>query len=185
MWKLGLGVLLAVSTTAHADSSSQNLQLTELPHHVTEARAVIDARPDEIYELVTTYRAWRTILSDILSVSVESGDREHARVRFKSRALRNTVTVEFDNEPGRTIRFRGVKGPPGGRASGVYALIPIDNGTRTQVVAQLYMDVVGAPGLLVREKTIRGMRRAKLRADLTDIEHYFLARNRAVTDRGE
>lgn len=184
MWKLGLGVLLAV-TAAHADTNSRNVQLAELPHHVTEARVVIDASPDEIYDLVTSYRAWRTILSDILSVSVEGGDREHARVRFKSRALRNTVTVEFDNEPGRTIRFRGVKGPPGGRASGVYALVPLDNGTRTEVVAQLYMDVVGAPGLLVREKTIRGMRRAKLRADLTDIDHYFRARARAVSDRGE
>ena len=169
MWKLGLGTLLAVATQAHADS----VRLAELPHHVTEARIVIDATPEEIYDLVTTYRKWRTVLSDIRSVAVEDGDRDNARVRFKSRALGHTVTVQFDNEPGRSISFRGVEGPPGGRASGEYVLVPIDGGKRTQVTAKLYMNVVGAPGLFVRDRKIRKMRRAKLQADLTDIARYF------------
>ena len=173
MWKLGLaGTVLAVSTHAYAE----DLQLVEKPHHVTEARIVIDATPDEVYELVTTYHQWRWYFSDIRAVSVEDGDRDHARVRFKSNTLGRTVTVQFDNEPGRSISFRGVEGPPGGRASGEYDLVPIDNGKRTQVTARLYMDVVGAPGLFVRDKQIREMRQAKLRADLNDIAAHFRAR---------
>jgi hypothetical protein len=103
---------------------------------------------------------------------------EHARVKFKSRALGHTVTVQFDNEPGRSISFHGVEGPPGGRASGVYELVPIDNGTRTQVTARLYMNVVGGPGLFVTDKKIRKMRRAKLQTDMTDIATYFQTRKR-------
>jgi carbon monoxide dehydrogenase subunit G len=137
---------------------------------------VINAPPAEVYALVTTYRQWGAVLSDIRSVTVEDGDRDNARVRFKSRALGHTVTVQFNNEPGRSITFRGVEGPPGGRASGEYDLVPIDGGQRTQVTAKLYMDVVGAPGLFVRESKVRGMRRAKLQADMTDIAKYFDAR---------
>ncbi|HEY5926472.1 MAG TPA: SRPBCC family protein, partial [Kofleriaceae bacterium] len=158
MWKAGLGTMLAVTTYAQADAGG--ITLAELPKHVTEGRVTIDATPAEIYELVTDYRAWRNVLSDIRSVEVEGGDREHARVRFRSQALRNTVTVQFNNEPGHTIRFVGIKGPPGGRARGEYHLIPVDHGARTQVVARIYMDVVGAPAIFVRDKTIRELRRA-------------------------
>ena len=172
MWKLGIGTLLIVATQAYADG----IEITEQPHHVSEGRVILDATPAEIYDLVTSYGRWRTILSDIRSVTVESGDRDHARVRFSSRALEHTVTVQFDNVPGRSISFRGVKGPPGGRASGNYQLVPVDGGKRTQVIAKLYMDVVGAPSLFVRDKTIRNMRRAKLQADLSDMSSYFAAR---------
>jgi len=169
MWKTGIGALLVVATTARADS----VQLTEQPHHVTEGRVVIDATPEQIYDLVTQYAQWRKILSDIRSVNVEGGDREHARVRFRSHALSHTVTVQFNNQPGRMISFKGVKGPPGGRASGQYTLVPLDGGKRTQVIASLYMDVVGAPSIFVRNSEIEAMRQAKLRADLTDIANHF------------
>lgn len=165
--------MLVIATQAHADV----VHLIEHPHHITEGRVLIDASPDEIYDLVTSYGQWRSFLSDIRSVTVENGDRDHARVRFRSNALGRTVTLQFDNEPDRSISFRGVEGPPGGRAGGEYLLLPIDDGTRTQVVAKLYMDVVGAPALFVRDKTIREMRRAKLLADLSDLERYFAARN--------
>ena len=52
-------------------------------------------------------------------------------------------------------------------------MTPIDGGRRTRVVARLYMDVVGMPGLFIRDSTIRDMRQAKLRADLTDLAARF------------
>jgi uncharacterized membrane protein len=172
MWKLGIGTLLAVATHAYAEP----VQLAELPNHVTQASVVINASPDDIYELVTTYRNWGTILSDIRSVTVEDGDRDNARVRFKSRAIGRTVTVQFDNVPGRSISFRGVEGPPGGRSSGEYDLVAIDGGKRTRVTASLYMNVVGAAGVFVSDGKLRKMRQAKLRADLGDITRYFANR---------
>lgn len=174
MWKLGLGALLAVVSQAHADT----VRLAELPGHVSEGRVVIDASPEEIYDVVTAYAQWPRVFSDIESVKVESGGREIARVAFRSRAIGREVTVEFENDPAHSISFRGVKGPPGGRASGHYALIPIDDGKRTQVVARIYMDVVGAPGLFVRDKAVREIRRAKLQADLSDIAAHFDRRAR-------
>lgn len=172
MWKLGLGTLLLIATQADAAV----VQLAELPDHVTEGRVVIDATPDEVYKLVTDYARWPAILSDIRSVHVERGGPHDARVEFRSNAIGRSVTVQFENEPGHSISFRGVEGPPGGRASGHYALIALDDGKRTLVVARLYMDIVGAPSLFVRDKTVREMRRAKLEADLTDIARYFALR---------
>jgi uncharacterized membrane protein len=146
------------------------ISLVTTPGHITEGTVVVDAPPAQVYNLVTDYVRWPSILSDVRSVKVERGGRDNARVRFRSHALEHEVTVQFDNDPGRLIRFKGVKGPPGGRASGSYVLQPIEGGRRTRVVASLYMDVVGIPGLFVSDDKIARMREAKLRADLTDLE---------------
>lgn len=147
--------------------------MVERPHHTTEATIVVDAPPERIYELCTDYAHWKTVFHDIESVKVERGDRDHARVRFRSHALEHEVTVQFDNIPGRAIRFQGVDGPPGGRASGSYTLTPIDGGRRTRVDARLYMDVVGPVGWFVSDSKVRAMREAKLRADLGDVARVF------------
>jgi len=166
------GALAAVTATpARADG----IPLIERPGSVTEATVVVDATPQQIYDLVTDYANWRNVLTDIESVSLEAGGRHHAQVRFRSRALEHEVTVQFDNVPGRQIRFRGIKGPPGGRASGEFLLEPID-AHHTKVTARLYMDVVGVPSIFIRSSTIRAMRDDKLRSDMTDVVRYFASR---------
>lgn len=167
--------LLTALTSFVAVSTARagGITITEKPGHVTEARATIDATPAQIYALVTDYAHWVPVLTDIKSVTVESGGRRNATVRFTSRVLEHEVTVVFDNDVDRMIRFRGIKGPPGGRASGTYVLTPIDGGRRTEVTAHLYLDVVGVVGVFVSDSKIRAMRQAKLRADLTDVKRYF------------
>ena len=152
--------------------------MTERPGRITEAIAIVDATPEQIYDLVTDYANWRNVLSDVQSVSLEAGGRRHAQVRFRSRALQHEVTVQFDNVPGRQIRFQGIKGPPGGRASGEFLLEPID-AHRTKVTARLYMDVVGVPSLFVRGSSIRAMREDKLRSDMADVVRRFASRPQA------
>jgi hypothetical protein len=44
------------------------------------------------------------------------------------------------------------------------------------VIATLFMDVVGAPALFMRDAKIREMRQAKLRSDLEDVARYFAPR---------
>lgn len=167
------GVLAMALTTVEA--RADGISLTELPDHVTQSVVVIDAPPAEVYRRMTDYARWPQVLSDVTSVRIERGDREHARVRFSSRAFDQTVTIELDNVPDQAIRFRGVKGPPGGRARGEYALTPVDGDRRTRVTATLYLDVVGPAGLLVRDRKIREMRRAKLAADLGDVARFYAA----------
>lgn len=133
----------------------------------------MNASPDAVYALVTSYARWRDAFSDIQSVKVESGDREHAKVTFRSRALGRQVTVAFDNEPGRAIRFRGIKGPPGGEARGEYVLTSLDGGKRTQVTARMFMDVSLPASLFISGSKVRSMRQDKLRADLTDVARWF------------
>ena len=133
----------------------------------------IDATPAQIYALVTDYRNWRSVFTDVQSVSVQSGGQRDAAVRFRSHALAHEVTVKFDNVPDQLVRFRGIHGPPGGRANGSYELTPLAGGRRTLVRGRLYMDVVGLPSLFITDSKIRSMRQAKLRADMTDVLRRF------------
>lgn len=167
---------LAVVTTAHA----QAISVREKPDHVTEASVEIDASPAQVYEVATDYARWPQVLTDIKRVKVESGGRRDAKVRFDSRALEHEVAVKFDNVENREIRFHSVDAPPGARARGTYTLEPIDGGTRTRLVATFYLDVGGAAGLFVRDKTLRRMRQEKLRADLRDVAMRF-SRERNTT----
>ena len=156
---------MALFSQARADS----LSMREAGSHDTEATITVDATPAQVYALVTGYDRWPVTLSDVRSVKVERGDRDHARVRFHSQILDHDVTVEFDNERDHLIRFEGVEGPPGGRARGTYVLEPVDGGRRTRVVATLHLELVGMPRLFVSEGKIRSLRQAKLRADLLDV----------------
>ena len=146
----------------------QTIALSEGAKHETQASMIVDATPHDVYLLVTDYKNWRSVFSDVLMVSVKEGSAENAKVRFKSRALEHTVTVKFDNVPDQLIRFVGIEGPPGAKAHGEYVLTPIGDGSRTLVTARLFMDVDGPAAVFVREKKIRTMRRAKLSADMKD-----------------
>jgi len=162
-----------VAAPAHADFT-----VVERGGHWTEAEIVVDATPTELYALATNYERWREVFSDIKSVRVVGGDdRANAKVQFDSRALEHEVTVQFENVPGQALRFRGIKGPPGGRARGEYLLESLDGGTRTRVRARLYMDVVGIAGVFVRDAALRRMRQDKLTRDLRDIQQWASRRH--------
>lgn len=156
-----------------SEASADGVVLTEKPDHVTEGVAILDASPHDIYMLVTDYDHWAKVFGDVEKVRVERGDRHDARVRFRSRSIGYTVTVQFDNIPDHLIRFTGIDGPPGGRAHGEYRLEPLDGGTRTRVVADIYMDIGGVAGWLVSDSAIRSKRRAKVQADLSDMVRTF------------
>ncbi len=163
------GALAALASEARAS----DLVIRELPDHVTEGRVTVNATPAQVYELVTNYARWRDALSDIEAVKVKSGGREHAKVEFRSRAFGMTVTVAFENEPARVIRFEGIAGPPGGMAHGEYVLAPVDGGKRTEVTGRMFMDAHLPASLFVSGNKVRAMRQQKLRADLTDVARWF------------
>lgn len=173
-----VGVVAALALATDADG--ENVSLTEKPEDVTEATVMIDAPPAQVYELVTDYARWPQILSDIKSVKVEAGGRRDARVRFRSVALEHDVAVKFDNIANREIRFRSVNLIPGARASGAYVLQPMDGGTRTMVVATLYLHVGGLARAFVNAKKAQAMRQSKLRADLGDVAAWFAPRSPAA-----
>jgi len=178
--QLGLSTAFAVVAAA-PEAHGDPLLLSEQPGHTTESVVTIDASPSEIYALVTDYGNWRTVFSDVRSVKVVAGGARDGTVRFRSHALEHEVTVRFDNIPDRLIRFKGIHGPPGGRASGTYELTPVAEGAQTVITARLYMNVVGLPSLFVGDSTIRAMRQAKLRADLIDLIRRFPPRPAQVS----
>jgi hypothetical protein len=165
---------------ATAEAGAAPLPVSVKPGHVTEATVEVDASPAEIYALVTDYARWPATLTDVSGVRVERGGRQDARVRFRSRVLEHEVVVQFENVPDRSIKFVGVEGPRGGRASGTYMLEPLDGGRRTRVVASMYLDVVGVASWFVSDTRTRSMRQAKLRVDLDDVLRAVAARHRAA-----
>lgn len=178
-FSLGFVFIAGALTTLGAGSSS-GVTLSERPGHITEGTVTIDAPPAEVYRVATDYSRWPWVLTDTSGVRIEGGGPQGARVRFRSQAIGYVVTVEFENIPDRAIRFHLVEGPPGGRARGDYRLDPIDGGRRTRVTAELYLDVVGPAGIFVSKSSIRHKREAKVERDLTDLAHWFAARNRSA-----
>ncbi|HVK72447.1 MAG TPA: SRPBCC family protein [Kofleriaceae bacterium] len=144
----------------------------ELGGHRTRAEIIVDASPQEVYEVITSYADWDELLGDVASCKVKSGGRENATVQVRSRALGRKLTVTFDNIPDRLIRFRLTDGPRGARVHGSYRITPVGDG-RSRITATLYLDVVGAAGLFVDESDTRPMRQRKLRGELTDLARYF------------
>jgi uncharacterized membrane protein len=165
-------LIVALAVAHAAPVAAQGLTMRERSADVTEATIVVDAPPAQVYEVTTDYRRWPALFSDIRSVKVQGGTRDRARVRFHSHVLDRDVTVQFDNLPGRALRFVAISGAPGGRARGEYVLTPIDGGRRTQVTARLYLKIVGPARLVVSAHDALVMRRAKLRADLTDTQRW-------------
>ncbi len=170
-WPCAAAALLALAVPAEADP----IAVTEKPGHVTEATVTIAATPEQIYDLVTDYAHWTSVLRDITAADVMSGGRRDAKVRFLSRILEHEIMIQFDNRENRTIHFVGIHAPPGAHASGTYTLQPTAGGASTQVTATLYLDVTGVLGVFVHESKLRAMRQAKLRSDLGDVQRWFEA----------
>lgn len=167
-------LLLGAFSVVHAGPAS----IKEESSTVSNSSVTVDAPQSDVYALLTDYANWRKYLTDIERVKVKSGGRRDAEVEMKSRALGHTVTVKFDNDDGKVVKFTLVDGPRGARAWGEYTLVTIDDGKHTRIDARLYMDVVGAVGILVTDKRIRKMRHAKLRADLDDLARWVRLQNR-------
>lgn len=175
-----VGIVFAATFPSYARAApgDETATITERSKTVSNGVITIDAPPADVYTLMTDYASWRRYLTDIRSVSVDSGGRRDAHVTMSSRALDHEVTVAFDNSPDKLVHFKLVDGPRGARATGDYVLVAIDGGTRTRIEATLYMDVVGVVGIFVTDGKIRSMRRAKLRADLEDLARWVRLQNR-------
>ncbi len=161
--------------TLASDVRADPIAMQEKPGHVTTATVVVDASPAEIYAAVTDYVHWPTLFSDVRAAKVEGGGVRDARVRFTSHVLEHEVVVKFDNIPDQQIRYIGIEGPRGGRASGSYVFEPIEGGKRTKVTATMYLDVVGVIGAFVSDNKTKSMREGKLKADINDVVHHFAA----------
>jgi uncharacterized membrane protein len=177
----GFSILFAVVLASQPSSADvARATITETSGTVSRGSITVDAPPGDVYALVTDYANWRRFLTDIVMVKVKAGSRRDAVVAMESRALEHEVTIAFDNEAGKAVRFKLVDGPPGARAKGEYVLVSLDEDRHTRIDAMLYMDVVGVVSVLVGDKKIRSMRQAKLRADLEDVARWFRLQRSAV-----
>ena len=142
----------------------------------TDGQVEVHATPAQVYAAITNYSRWTVLFSDVKSVAVKRGGPRDAEVRFTSRSMGHEVTIKFDNEPDRVVRFKLTDGPSGARARGEFVLEALGT-ERTRISGSLYMDVEGVAGWFVTDKRIRQTREKKLRADLADLGKAFPARS--------
>jgi uncharacterized membrane protein len=171
MWSVSIAATIATCAIA-ASADAGPVVVTEKPGHTTQVTVTVDASPKEVYRVATEYARWPTVLADVTAVKIKRGGRRDARLKFRSKALGREVSIQFDNEPDRAVRFRGVDGPPGSQAYGEYRFEPIAGG-RTRITATFMLHAGGISGLFVSGSTIDRMRRAKLEADLVDLARCF------------
>lgn len=157
---------------AAASAQAAPVVIREMPGHTTQATITVDASPAEVYRVATDYARWPIVLADVMLVTIDGGGRRDARLHFRSNALGHVVKLQFDNEPDRAVRFRGIGGPPGSSAYGEYRFDPIEGG-RTRVTATLMLHAGGLSSLFVSGSTVDRMRRAKLESDLGALARWF------------
>jgi len=164
----GMIATCAVAASAHAAP----VVVTEKPGHTTQATVTVDASPQEVYRVASDYARWPTVLADVTAVTIQRGGRRDARLKFRSKALGRVVAIQFDNDPDRAIKFRGVGGPPGSNAYGEYRFEAIAGG-RTRITATFMLHAGGISSLFVSGAAVERMRRTKLQSDLADLARCF------------
>jgi hypothetical protein len=155
--------------------------IAETARHVSEATIVVGAPPREVYRTLTDYLRWPVLLSDVASIYVERGGRDHARVRVRSRLFGRELAIVFASLPG--LGLRGLVGSRRARADARFTIEPIDAGARSLLTASLYLEAIGIARWCVPETHIRELRRAKLRLDLGDLAGYLARRRGGIGPR--
>lgn len=170
---LGFGAMVGAG---HAAAASARIKVWESPDRepVTHGMIELPVPPSEVAAAVSDFERWPQLFSDVAWAKVESGDSHDAVVRFKSRLLRQTVTVRVQNDSGRRISFSLVDGPPGIKSNGETIFEPIDNGNGSRIQASFLLDTEGfsMPGM---DSAFRRLRTAKIERDMEDLSRAFTA----------
>lgn len=169
---LAAAALLAalVSTPAAADPGDVTIREAKA-FATSEGEVLIDADPDDAYEIVADHRNWTAIFPALARVRVKSrrGDKLVVAVT-STKGKRHTL--RFDNDPKRRIiRYAEDDGRVDAEATLTFTAGP--RAGTTIVRGRLHADVTGAASWLVSDAKVQRKRQRRLAKDLRAIRDYF------------
>jgi hypothetical protein len=167
-----LALSLAPSAPADARVGAAGVAVRAVDGHTSSGEVSLGAPPAEVFAAATDFARWPALLADVEAAEVLAVRDGHTRVRYRSRALARTLTVDVTTEPSRAIRFALVDGPPGARARGEF-LLAREGEDGTRVTATLRVEVTGAARWLVDPARVRAGRSTKLASDLASLRAAF------------
>jgi hypothetical protein len=133
----------------------------------------ITARPEQVYQVLTTYARWPELWRDVSDVGPPRGTRERARFSFTWLPLGQRWTVESDNLPNRLVRLWRADPGRGPRGRWVIALAPSDGGRRTLVTFTFHLSSPQVMFLDPDDDWSRRLREQKVRGDLLALARHF------------
>ncbi len=165
----GLVLLAAIARADFVHPTPGEIAVRDVPgtdRAWQEARAVIEAPQPAVYRWLTDFPSWPSLFHDVVSVEVLSAQSDAARVRMRSRIIGRAITVDVRLAPG-LISYSGAEGSI--RSAGRIFVTALGGG-RTDVVMQSTAHVGGWLGVFATDEMVRTRQRAKLAADLADLQ---------------
>jgi hypothetical protein len=137
-----------------------------------EARTIVEAPPEVVRRWLTEYEFFTGRFHDVQQVEVLERNGNRVRMFLRSRIIGRPMIVDSEQVP-EGIFYTAHDGGIG--AAGRIFLTPVEGG-RTDVIMQTTGHVGGVLGAFVPNGTMRSRERAKLTADLVDLNRLARAR---------
>lgn len=170
--------LLLSTGAALPDHSKTQVWISTRDKNLTEGIVEVHANPDEIFDVVTHFEGWVELFSDVTSIKLLGKEGDKILFRFDSKIMGHPHTFEFHSNENRELLFRIVDPEPGIELWSKYRLEPVGDGHRTQVKAQLYLEMRGFWDWIVPDQWKRNKMEKKLYQDLEDIRQWFEKKER-------
>ncbi len=133
--------------------------------HATQ-RTIINASPQQCFDVVTDFERYPEWASDIKSASIVARDEEGrgGDVQFRAAAMGRSTTYTlryyYGSNPLR-VAWRQIEGDITSKIEGEYEFNPVEEGTKTEVVYHLAADLaILIPGFVKRRAESRIVRAA-------------------------
>tara|TARA_B100000029_G_scaffold480578_1_gene528727 strand:+ start:590 stop:1042 length:453 start_codon:yes stop_codon:yes gene_type:complete len=133
--------------------------------HATQ-RTIINASPQQCFDVVTDFERYPEWASDIKSASIVARDEEErgGDVQFRAAAMGRSTTYTlryyYGSNPLR-VAWRQIEGDITSKIEGEYEFNPVEEGTKTEVVYHLAADLaILIPGFVKRRAESRIVRAA-------------------------
>lgn len=132
----------------------------------------VNASQDEVWSRFQKVQSWPSILSDIARLQVTGHRDQHWDVKLETKTLgHGMLGYDVDAGPDRVIRLKTDQF--GVHALAVTRVLPGPTATQTNVSYALFLELKGAPSLLIGSASLREKQDHMVSVSLADIRRTF------------
>jgi hypothetical protein len=132
----------------------------------------VDASQDEVWSRFQQVQSWPTMLSDIARLQVEGHRANHWDIKLETKTLgHGMLGYDVDAGDDRVIRLK--TDTLGVHVLAVTRILPGPTAKQTNVSYALFLELKGAPSLLISGKSLREKQDHMVSVSLADIRRTF------------